>query len=308
MRIAIVGAGAMGSLFTGFFSREGNSLLMLEKDPAVIKEIGNGLTIRDRESQWTIHPEITSDSSQVSDADIIFLFVKSHATRDAVVSVKDHVRTGILVTLQNGIGNREIIEEYLPRERVVCGTTTIGASKFDPSTVIAGGMGDTVIGGGSAESLETVRSLLERSGLNVETTDDPDRAVWKKAIINAAINPLGALLKIKNGDILNNPFARQIMEEIILESVRVSGTLGMEFDGKTMIGLTREVCRKTSENYCSMLQDVLAGRRTEIDSINGAIVDRSGNPSRTPWNRAMVQLLRSFEFESEKKVPGLNRH
>lgn len=156
-----------------------------------------------------------------------------------------------------------------------------------------------VIGGPNAGAVESVRALLESANVPVETHDRPDEVVWRKAVINAAINPLGALLDVPNGRLLELPDALIVQESVIKECVPVAAAKGIALDAVEMMEATREVCRKTAANLCSMLQDLRAGRRTEIDSINGAFA-RFGREAgvAAPYNELLARLVRAKEREA----------
>ena len=126
--------------------------------------------------------------------------------------------------------------------------------------------------------------------------ENPDLAVWKKAIINAGINPLGAILEVPNGEIVKNEYSTKVQEHIVGEAVKVASSLGLYFDLNEMIRTTRDVCEKTSANLCSMLQDRQAKRKTEIDNINGIIIEYGKKASiRIPYNDAVYCLVKALE-------------
>ena len=142
-----------------------------------------------------------------------------------------------------------------------------------------------------------MEDILKKANLDVTVVDDPDIAVWKKAIINAGINPLGALLEIPNGGIISNAYSKRIQEQIVREAVNVALSIGITFNPDEMVELTRGVCEKTSKNLCSMLQDRQANRRTEIDSINGIIIEHGKRASiTTPYNDTVYCLIKAMEF------------
>jgi 2-dehydropantoate 2-reductase len=178
----------------------------------------------------------------------------------------------------------------------VYGTTTIGGYKEGPSTVVLGGMGEIVIGGSDEIALDLVNSVLRTAGLDVHITPTPGEAVWKKAVINAGINPLGALTGLENGKLLENEHLSALQESLIRECAAVAMTEGISLDPDDMIAAAREVCERTAANRCSMLQDLDARRKTEIDSINGHII-RAGlrNGVRAPYNEAVYRLVKARE-------------
>ncbi|MCX8123895.1 MAG: 2-dehydropantoate 2-reductase [Spirochaetes bacterium] len=295
--IGIVGAGAMGSLFA-YFLHHNNKIVILENNKEIVNALKKGLTVEIDSKQYQFIPEISDDPAILTVADIIFIFTKSFATSDAIQNIKPHIKPdAIIVTLQNGIGNVEIIASII-HNPLVYGTTTIGATKVHPSLVRFGGKGSVIIGGDSSYHCSIVHSLLQEANLSVTIAPDPKRAIWEKAIINAAINPLGALLGLPNGHLIKSDYTLHIMYNIIAEAVAVATAHGINLDTDTMFETTVTVCRNTQNNFCSMLQDILAKRKTEIDSINGALILIAKQYTiDTPYNVTMFRLIKYKETQ-----------
>ncbi|MBP7582650.1 MAG: 2-dehydropantoate 2-reductase [Spirochaetes bacterium] len=294
----IVGAGAMGALFSCFFHRAGVEFRVYEKDRATVEALKNGLRARLEDGAERVVPLAAgSDPAAMRECGIVFIFVKSHATRAAAADIAPHLKEGtIVVSLQNGLGNREILARELPGARLVYGTTTIGGYKDGAGSVVLGGLGEIVIGSGDDTALAEARGLLEKAGLAIIITPNPEEAVWKKALINAGINPLGALSGLENGKIIGNEHLATLMESIIREGAAAASAEGVSLDPDEMIETALQVCARTARNRCSMLQDLDAGRHTEIDSINGHII-RTGlkHGIRSPFNEAVYRLVKSRE-------------
>jgi 2-dehydropantoate 2-reductase len=297
MKIGIVGAGAMGSMFAYFFTKAKMDVTLLENNANIIKHYKHEINIIPDHEIIKIKLNIVDTLQHLKDREIIFIFVKSYDTEEAIKKITPNIsKQTIIVSLQNGLGNREIIARFIPEDKIVYGSTSIGATKVDNSTIRLGGMGSIVIGGKS-KSVKIIEEILVKAGLDTTVTDNPNAAVWKKAIINAGINPIGALLEIPNGKIISNEFAKSIQEQIVREAVYTAISLGLEFDPDDMIEQTRIVCEKTAANLCSMLQDITAKRRTEIDSINGKITEYAKkNSIATPYNDVMYNLIKAKEL------------
>ncbi len=295
--IGFVGAGAMGSLFA-FFLHRNHTVVMYDSNVETVQAIQRGLTIEIESAQHSFNLEISNNPAILAQADSIFLFVKSFATSEAINNIKSHIRPdAIVVTLQNGIGNAQIIQSLI-KNPLVYGTTTFGATKINAAHIRFGGKGSVIIGGDSSYHCSIVHSLLQQADVPVTIAPDPDRAIWEKAIINAAINPLGALLEVPNGNLIQNDFALHIMHNIIKEAAAVATAHGITIDAATMIDATVTVCRNTQKNFCSMLQDVLAKRKTEIDSINGAIIHIASQYTiDTPYNTIVYRLIKYKETQ-----------
>jgi 2-dehydropantoate 2-reductase len=302
MKAGIIGAGALGSLFAAFFSKSGIDYSIFEIDKDTAHAVKNGLTLISGDSCETFFPEIDTSPEILCGCDIIFLFVKSYSTGEAAASVRDYLKKdAIIVSLQNGIGNFETIAQYINEERILYGITTIGASKDNASAVRFGGTGIIEFGGSSKEALVRLSSMLHHAGLDIRVTETPAKSVWQKAIINAGVNPIAAILSITNGEILNNEFSMKLQEMIIREGTAAAQAAGIILDAEDMIERTIEVCRKTSSNRCSMLQDIANKRRTEIDYINGKIIDILRNSGiAAPYNESVYSLVKALEL----KIPA----
>jgi len=302
MKTGIAGAGSLGSLFASFFLRSGIDTALYEISPESVESIGTDLKIIGPEGESVYHPVISGKPSILSDADAIFIFVKSYSTRAAAADIAGAIRKdAIIVSLQNGLGNYEVLKEFFPVEQIVYGTTTYGAAKRSPSEVVFGGAGTVNIGGRSTAAAHKIRELLEAAGCSVSVTDNPDMAVWKKALINAGINPVASILKIRNGGILNNPYALELQKLILEEAVLAAQSAGHAFDPDKIIEETRTVCRKTTTNICSMLQDIEAGRKTEIESINIKIAETGEAAGlNMNYNRAVSYIINALETRGAK--------
>ncbi|MFH0976891.1 MAG: 2-dehydropantoate 2-reductase [Spirochaetota bacterium] len=298
MKIGIVGAGAMGSIFAYFFHKADINLTFFEKNNDIIKNIGSGLNVILGDDTVNIKIDIGNNPLILKGCQIIIIFVKTYDTEDAVKEIAPEIdKTSIIVSLQNGIGSKDIIAKYIHEDRIVYGSTSIGATRVNGNTVRLGGMGDVVIGGADKEAVAIAGSVLKKAGLKVNVSVNPEEVVWKKAIINAGINPLGALLGVPNGKIIESEYGRNLQENIIREAVNVAAKIGLKLDADQMIEQTRNVCKNTSQNICSMLQDVKANRRTEIDSINGIIIKLGKlNSIPTPYNDAVYNLIKAKEL------------
>ncbi|HOP61928.1 MAG TPA: 2-dehydropantoate 2-reductase [Spirochaetota bacterium] len=301
MKAGIIGAGALGSLFAHKFQRAGISYSILEKDSAVVDEINNnGLTLIDSDTSDIIHPLISTNPAIISDADIILFFVKSYSTSDAVESIRSYIRDdSIIVSLQNGLGNFESIAEYFDKDRIVLGTTTTGATKTGPASVRAGGEGVITIGSSSADSLETADILFSKACQKFNRIFNPHIAVWKKAVLNSGINPIASIMNISNGEILENPYCMKLQEQVVMEAVNTANSAGISLSYNSMLSEVRDVCIKTSTNICSMLQDIKSKRKTEIDSINGAIIKTASDHNlNVPVTETLYNIVKGIELKN----------
>jgi len=191
----------------------------------------------------------------------------------------------------------------LPNNILIYGTTTFGAARTSPASLRFGGAGNILIGSADDTEIEPAVKFLNAAGLNASKSGDPAKDVWKKAIINAGINPLGALLGIPNGMIIKNEYSLELLYTLVAEAVNVAGARGFDLDITEMRRSAFAVCEQTAVNECSMLQDIKASRRTEIDSITGEIIIAAKKHGiETHANTVIYQLIKALE--SGCRIPG----
>lgn len=312
MRIAIIGAGAMGCLYGGKLSAtESNAVYLLdvwEEHVSAINKGGLYVEEEGKELQYT-GLRASTDANEIGVAELVIIFVKSTITAQAVrANMAVFGPDTVALTLQNGVGNIELIGKEIGMEKVIAGTTAHGATMLSPGHIRHAGVGKTIIGeldGSITPRLEKVRNVLNLAGMETEVSKNVMGLVWDKLLVNAGINPLTAITKLQNGKLLNYPSVLKIMDQAVLEGEAVAKAkgilLGETHPGISPVEHTRNVAMATAENRSSMLQDILKGKKTEIERINGAIVDEGeelGIP--TPVNRTLVELVRFYEdFKGE---------
>ncbi len=236
---------------------------------------------------------VTSDPVDCRGAPFALVLVKSwQSKRTARMLAECLAPDGVALTLQNGLGNLETLQEELGVERAALGVTTTGATLLGPGHVRVGGTGPTHIA--RQARLDAYYPLLRQAGFQIEVEDDVEPLLWGKLAVNAGINPLTALLRVTNGALLEDPNARSLMGEAARETAAVAAARGVRLPYPDPAVQAEEVARRTGANRSSMLQDVLRGAPTEVDAINGAVAaegDRLGVG--TPVNRTLWQLVRA---------------
>lgn len=295
-QILIVGTGAMASLFAARLSAAGTQVTMLGAwDEGVQALKSQGVTlIEANHSQHSYPVQVTSDPADCIGANYALVLVKSWQTRRVAQQLKQCLaRDGVALTLQNGVGNRETLVDVLGAPRVALGVTTLGANLQEPGCVVAAGEGEISVG--IHFGIQPLLDMLLQAGFKVEDAPDPDILLWSKLVINAAINPLTALLRVTNGELLERPTARALMASLAREAAAVAAAQGMRLPYTDPFAIAEEVARRTASNRSSMLQDVLRGTPTEIDAICGAIV-RAGeqNDMPAPVNHTIWQLVKAL--------------
>jgi 2-dehydropantoate 2-reductase len=300
MNTVIVGAGAMGSLFGGRLSSV-TPVTLLDPWAEHVEAIQrDGLTIVELDGSKTNVPiSATTDPATVAQADLVILFVKSHATREAGQQVNRFLAPhGLALTLQNGIGNAETMAELVGADRVVAGVTSHGATLLGPGRVRHAGKGPTHISTRPeiAEQLTDVAATFERAGFEVHISEGLDTLIWEKLIINVGINALTAILRVPNGQLVEIPAARALMAQAVEEAETVCQARGIHLPYSAPLARVEQVARATATNRSSMLQDVMRGAPTEIGVINEAIVSEGSRLGiETPFNRCLSMIVRAIE-------------
>ena len=221
------------------------------------------------------------------------VLVKSWQTERAAAMLSACLAPGgVALTLQNGLGNLEVLESVLGSDRATLGVTTTGATLVGPGRVRAGGAGPTHVA--RHPGLVPVLGLLQQAGFAIEVSDDMESLLWGKLVVNTAINPLTALLHVPNGRLLEVPEARALMGAAAAETAQVARAAGVSLPYRDPVGQAEQVAQRTAGNRSSMLQDIERRAPTEIDAINGAVAregDRHGVA--TPVNRTLWHLVRA---------------
>lgn len=299
-RICIVGCGAVGSLFGAHLAQlEGVEVFAYDPAREHVDAINrDGLRITGK-ADLTARVTATGDPTALPQCDYGIVATKGYFTGSAIEATAScFSERGVVCSVQNGVGNEEILAEHV--ERVILGTTFPAGRVVAPGVVEMDTTGDTWIGPyrQDASLMGAVRhlaGLLTRSGMRTVALEDARGAQWTKLIFNAATNPVGALTGLSHGRVCEQPELRALVSRLVAEGVAVATALGITLDGDPE-ALVDHAAKVAYDHRASMLQDVAAGRRTEIDSLNGGIAAygaSSGIP--TPLNEAIVALVKGLE-------------
>jgi 2-dehydropantoate 2-reductase len=326
IRIGFIGAGSIGSLFGGYLASIKSDIysteviLFCRKNHAeAINE--NGLVMYNGEAILEIKnikafenldefKEFFLKESKYT-FDFIFLSTKTYDIETALSQYNKLVdKCKRLVILQNGIGNEEIVSKYCHENKIIRIVTSNGALLEKPGHVIHTGKGFTKIGFPFYNALNVqddedeiaklelrlLYDLLNYAGLDAIMVDDIIKECWEKIFVNIGINAFGALTRLKNGNLLENEGLKYLMGEAVKEAVEVAKMKNINLPKKDFIALTYDVAEKTSENKNSMLQDVLKGKKTEVDFINGRILKYAKELDiNTPINKLLTYLVKGLE-------------
>ncbi len=300
MKIAIIGPGAMGCLFAAHLAKK-NEVVLFDKSSKRAQVISKqGIKVEGISGKWSAKVDATVDLKKIEGCEVILICVKSYDTKDAISKIKDSINdSAIVITLQNGVGNIEVIGELIGQQRVVGGVTNLGATLLGDGYIRHAGKGETVLGridGKIPAEMRGIRETFNKAKLETRISRDIKGLLWSKLIVNVGINALTAITRLNNGRLVEFDGVRQIMSKAVAEAVRVAKRKRIKLLYDDPLTKVEAVCEATSSNVASMLQDVLKKKKTEINFINGVIVREGqslGIP--TPVNSILVDLVKTIE-------------
>jgi 2-dehydropantoate 2-reductase len=295
--VLIVGSGAMACFFAARLAASGQRVQMLASwKPGLEALQFNGACLEDADGTRNCYPvEANRDPAQFQGAALALVLVKSWQTERVAQQLAQCLHPqGLALTLQNGLGNLETLAAALGKQRVHAGANNFGVTQTQPGCARLFGSGEILLP--RHPDLTSVYEMLNQAGLQTHMQDDIDAILWGKLLINAAVNPLTALLGVPNGSLLESAYAHQLMQTLVNEAGRVVAALGIHLPYPNLLARVEEVLRATAENRTSMLQDIQRGSPTEIEAITGALIryaDALGID--VPANRTLYLLIKSRE-------------
>jgi 2-dehydropantoate 2-reductase len=301
MRVGVVGAGAMGSMFGAQFAEAGHDVTLVDVAEAHVDAINEaGLTVVRDGAERVVRPRAVVDPHGVPEVDVLVAFVKSYHTDAALERAAPLVGEGtIALSLQNGWGNGEPLAAALGEDRIVLGVTYVSAALLGPGRVAHTAMGSTVVGPYAASGAAAARlagELLEGSGFPCEVDDRIATQIWRKLVVNASANPTGALTGLASEGLTGSDRMHALIDAIAGEVVLVARAEGHDVELEESIDKVHAVLRNAGTTKSSMLQDFEAGRRSEIDVITGAVLRAAERHYiDTPLNAAMYALVCGVE-------------
>ncbi len=299
MNFLIVGPGAMGCLFASRLCMAGYGVTLLDYKRERAEQISRqGIIVEGVTGEYTVNVPVAVGETG-SQPDYVLICVKAIKTREAGEEIAPWLpKKSIIVTLQNGIGNMETLTEIFEKERVVGGITSEGATVLGWGRIRHAGRGPTVFGpeDNPEARLANLVSAFNKAGFKAKSTVDVESLIWGKLIINAGINALTAITRLKNGRLPDIERARLVIKEAVIEAAAVAEAKKIGLPYPDPFRRVLDVCRDTAENTSSMLQDVLNKKATEVDYINGAVV-REGDVLGilTPTNRVLISMVRAIQ-------------
>tara|TARA_B100001109_G_C18838457_1_gene463177 strand:- start:62 stop:1012 length:951 start_codon:yes stop_codon:yes gene_type:complete len=311
MRIAVLGVGSIGGLILGALSKTEHHLIAVSRGETALRISAEGMVLHHHNGPIEMIPPgrfeivdtmIDEEAYSISHSvDIAIICGKSGDT-ELLGRIARNVlaSSGMVLSMQNGLGNVEKLNEIIGKERVLGGSTTHGAWKDDSGSIHWAGFGDITIGSLERKLPGKIETSLiqafEDANLKPSWSENLNSSIWMKAIINVAINPICAIAGLENGMIESDPYLLSLSMAAASEAVTVARNKGIDFSDIDIENKVIGVIRSTSNNRCSMLQDLMSGRRTEIDSLCGRISEEAeafGVP--VPINTTLYALVKAIE-------------
>ena len=300
MKYAVIGAGSVGSLLTYALNQAGvKPYIVFKTDVKARAAREKGLKlILPGEGVFNLRGSFVSYSEiPESSVDVAFVSTKAYDVPSAISSIRMKLKDGaIIISTQNGLGAFEAMKAMLPKSRALALVLNCGAYRKGPYEFVYSGCGESYLGGEKGENPVNINLICDViNALKVITVDDVTPYRWIKLAVNAAVNPLTAINRVRNEAVLSNKYLQSLAISIVKEVKRVAESLRIKLPKDPLDELFR-VVKETGSNYSSMLQDILAGRRTEVDFINGVVVGRASiSGVEVPTNKVMWLLIRSLE-------------
>ncbi len=279
MKILIAGAGAMGCYIGARMTAAGQDVLLYDTDIAKLMLLEDrGVYLEEQDGTLEIiRVQTRQRINEIEPVDAVLLSVKGYSTYTAAQSLSELAGQPDIISLQNGMGNTELLLERFPANRLLAGATYQGAFEISPGNIVHSGGGTTYLAPLDAAreaAAQQYAQLLDSCGIPCEAQPQRqlDHILWRKLLVNAAINPLSAIYRVRNGVLAANEQTRAEMEALVREGVAIAQAKGIGISFDEIWQAVLDTCEKTADNHSSMLADIERGRQTEIDIINGGLV------------------------------------
>ncbi len=312
MRIGIVGAGSLGSVFGGILAAGGSEVFLISRSQEYRDQVNrNGLRLIEESGTRVTWPHVTNDPGSVGPVDLVIVMVKSFDTREAMSdsSVLVGPESAVL-SLQNGLGNEDVLAELFGWPRIIYGRTFVGGDSVAPGRVVSGLEGKlTVIGessGASSPRIMEISELFNSSGLLTDVSDNILGVVWNKLLVNISTGAIAGLTRLAYGQLYKVSELLGTAVAAVSEGIAVAKATGVQLPNENAEEIWHSAGRGLPTSFrTSILQSLERGSKTEIDFINGAVV-RLGNEVGvpTPVNQTLVACVKGLEYRNSIEVSG----
>lgn len=300
MNIIVIGAGAMGSIYGGRLSQE-NSVTLVDTNASLVEKIGkDGIVLEENGEERTFHPSAALDATGAGSADLVILFTKALYSVAALSNIKEAIgKDTYLMTLQNGAGHERILSGFVDEDHIIIGTTEDNGAVLSLGKVHHGGKGVTNIGkldGGDDPMLHRIKEAFDCCGFDVRIHHNIQQLIWDKLMTNVSLSVLTAILQSDMHYISENESAFSICKSLIGETISVATAMGLSFDEEKVIEKVRATSHNNKGGYTSIMMDIKNGRKTEVDTISGAVVSKAHELGiAVPHHEMAVSLIHALE-------------
>lgn len=300
MRIAVIGAGAMGSIYGGHLSLE-HEVYLVDSASALVEQINKeGVRLWEDGAEHLYHPRAVTNTADLKPMDLVILFVKSLYSRAALTAGQNLIGPDTyLMTLQNGSGHEDILLEYAPLERIIIGTTDDNGAVLSPGHIKRGGTGKTNVGmltKDREQFLPKLKEAFESCGFSVNLDDNIQQLIWNKLFTNVSLSAVTGILQVEMGYIAANEHAWHLTACLIREAAAVARGLGLCADDEEIMARVKQTSQMSPHGCTSIRADLQNGRKTEVDTISGSVVRaaaKCGVP--VPSHEFVVALIHALE-------------
>jgi 2-dehydropantoate 2-reductase len=309
MQWNIIGAGNMGCVYGGNLARVGEQVAFVDIWPEHVQQISqNGLRVEGLTGNFTVAARAFVDPRDAPAADAVLIAVNAYSTRDAAQAAKQALKPGgFCLTIQNGMGNVEILNEVLGRHRVLAGLSFQSGDIAEPGFVRHTNNGPTYLGEfdrSRSARLLALNELFERGGLHPVLVDDIRSTIWSKFVHNCGINAICAITDLRPGQIREVPELDRFQTAILEETLALARAKGITLEDADPISSVKEYCSHKFHRV-SMAQHLARERRTEIDALNGYVARESQILGlAAPFNTALTQLIKGREHQPQRRGEG----
>lgn len=297
MKIGVAGAGAVGCVYGAALAKAGYDVRFLARGPHLEAMQEHGLQMKTDEASYIVEGTFTDDVATFHDVDLVLFTVKSHDTNSMAEALQSVLKEeALILTLQNGVDNEAKLVEWFGSRRVLSAATFIQGNVTAPGVAELRGSTKMVLGALDAKVTKTaqeITTMLKEAGIDARFSDKIMEEKWRKFLWNITFNPLTALMEVRVGELLHNEQLYAVAEDIFLESLAVAQALEIDLDEADMRHAVFEQNAGAEEHQTSMLQDRQRGRKMEVESLSGYVVQMGRKLGiDTPVNRTVYELLR----------------
>lgn len=304
MKIAVIGAGAMGSIYGGRLSLHNEVCLVDTKQEVVNTVNEQGLRLEENGEDIVFRPKATTNSSEFGTADLVILFVKALFSKAALTGNRGLIGPDTyLLTLQNGSGHEDILGEFVSQDHIIIGTTEDQGTVLGMAHIRHGGAGNTNLGMLVPDEkgiLGTLKETFDACGFHVKLHENIQQLIWNKLFTNVSLSALTAVLQVKMGFIAENEHAFAMTKRLIHEAAEVAHAMGLEADEEALIASVEATSKRTPDGVTSICADLEKGRRTEVDTISGSVVRAAKKVGvEAPCHEFLVHMIHAMEDKAQ---------